>query len=248
MLRTTKNMKEKYEEIQTYLFSLIPEKWEAIYLYASVMKDADDKQTGELFFYYLPKGFLKKKPINVYEVPDRFNINENQYLEVVKKLYNSIKSLRQDFVDTEQELWSSLTISILNFKFKIEYSYDDLPLDEEENHKRHVIWRYKYLKIGGEKKEERRILDEYFSNPKNETKTEFYEAGLYLKNENNRVIFDKEDIKTTQEKVVIYEKDDENIETDEQEEEKKDLSNNKEEIIKSQEENKEKQKNQILNM
>ena len=35
MLRTTKLMKDKYEKIQRYLFSMIPEKWDEIYLYAS---------------------------------------------------------------------------------------------------------------------------------------------------------------------------------------------------------------------
>ena len=56
MLRTTKNMKDKYEKIQTCLFDLIPEKWEEIYLYASVIDDEENVQTGEMYFYYLPKG------------------------------------------------------------------------------------------------------------------------------------------------------------------------------------------------
>ena len=51
MLRTTKNMKEKYENIQNYIFNLIPEKWEEIYLYASVYKEEKNSQSGELFFY-----------------------------------------------------------------------------------------------------------------------------------------------------------------------------------------------------
>ena len=55
MLRTTKNMKDKYEKIQSCLFELIPEKWDEIYLYASVIDRAGDVQTGEMYFYYLPK-------------------------------------------------------------------------------------------------------------------------------------------------------------------------------------------------
>jgi hypothetical protein len=210
MLRTTKNMKDKYEKIQSLIFSLIPEKWEEIYLYASVVGNINSMQTGELFFYYLPKGILKKKPINVYEVPHRFNINEEQYLEVVEKLYNCIKELKQDFIDTEQDLWTSLTISIANFKFKVEFNYDNLPINEQESQERHVIWRYKYLKIGGEKKEERRILDNYFSNKKNNSRKEIYETGLYLKTENNVVTFDKEDNVKAPKEVVLYEKEENN--------------------------------------
>lgn len=205
MLRTTKNMKDKYEKIQSLIFTLIPEKWEEIYLYASVVGNMNSTQTGELFFYYLPKGILKKKAVNVYEVPQKFNINEEQYLEIVEQLYNCIKELKQDFIDTEQDLWTSLTISIANCKFKVEFSYDNLPMNEKESQERHVIWRYKYLKIGGEKKEERRILDNYFSN-READRSEIYETGLYLKTENNGVTFDKEDILRTPKEVVVYEK------------------------------------------
>ena len=48
MLRTTKNMRDKYEKIQNYLFDLIPEKWEEIYLYASVIGKESQETTGEM--------------------------------------------------------------------------------------------------------------------------------------------------------------------------------------------------------
>lgn len=204
MLRTTKNMKEKYENIQNYIFNLIPEKWEEIYLYASVYKEEKNSQSGELFFYYLPKGILKKRFINVYEVPKRFNINEEQYLKIVEELYTCIKSLRQDFINTEQEVWTNLTISIANFKFKVEFKYGDLPKTEKEIFERNVIWKYKYLKTGGDSKEERKILDNYFSiiQP---TNLSIYETGLYVKTENNNIGFDKDD--TGAREFVMFEKD-----------------------------------------
>ena len=204
MLRTTKNMKEKYESIQNYIFALIPEKWEEIYLYASVYKEEHNSQSGELFFYYLPKGIIKRKFINVYEVPKRFNINEEQYLKIVSELFTCIKSLRQDFIDTEQEIWTNVTISIANFKFKVEYNYKDLPITDREIFERNVIWKYKYLKIGGDSKEERKILDQYFSiiQPSNKS---IYETGLYVKTENNNIGFDKDDKEARE--FVMYEKD-----------------------------------------
>ena len=55
MLRTTKNMKDKYEKIQSCLFELIPEKWDEIYLYASVIDVPGQKPVGEMYFYYIPK-------------------------------------------------------------------------------------------------------------------------------------------------------------------------------------------------
>lgn len=190
MIRTTKIMKEKYEKIQNILFSLIPEKWDSIYLYAAVGNDKNQK--GEMFFYYIPKGIIKKRPINVYEVPQRFNINENQYLEIVQNLYNNIKELKLDFINSGQKPWNSLTLSIANFRFRVEFCYDDLPTSEKQSNEKNVVWRYKYLGIGGEKKEERKILDYYFSH-KVESKKELYETGLYLKTENNNIKFDKDE-------------------------------------------------------
>ena len=190
MLRTTKNMKERYEKIQNQLFCMIPEKWDKIFLYASVIDRTGNVQTGELYFYYLPKGLLKKKPVNVYEVPNKFNIDEAIYTKLVDDLYESIKNLRQDFIDTDQKLWTNVTISIENCTFKVEYGYEELGQDEQSNYENHVIWRYKYLGIGGEIKEERKILEKYFSNlvePKRET----YQTGLYVKTTNNVVGFKK---------------------------------------------------------
>ena len=239
MLRTTKKMKEKYEKIQSLLFSLIPEKWEAVYLYASVVTDKKNSKNGELFFYYIPKGLLKKKPVNVYEVPRKFNINENQYLEIVKELYDCIKELKQDFIDTEQDLWTNLTISIENFKFKVEYGYEELPLDEQSSNKRHIVWRYKYLKLGGEKKEEQKILSTYFYTEK-EHRKETYETGLYLKTENNNIMFDKEDARLP-EKIIIYEKENETNNSNK-------VANSNILNEKREHEDSDNKKNQILNM
>lgn len=200
MLRTTKNMKDKYEKIQNCLFDLIPEKWEEIYLYASIVDRPGEVQTGEMYFYYLPKGLLKKKPVNVYEVPKKFNINESEYLKIVDTLYQTIKDLRQDFMDTEQELWTNITISIAHCRFKVEFCYDRISQEEYASYVRHVIWRYKYLHLGGELKEEKKILDKYLNDTSvAEGKKEEYQTGMYLKTLNNVVGFDRE-IQAAQEK------------------------------------------------
>ena len=62
---------------------------------ASVIGEIGTEQTGELFFYYIPKGIIKRKPINVYEVPSKFNIEEEEYLRLVGILYDTIKELRE---------------------------------------------------------------------------------------------------------------------------------------------------------
>ena len=74
MLNHTKKIKEIYEDIQKKLFYMIPEKWESLYLYSSVIDLGNNEKTGELFFYYIPKGIFRKNPVNVYEIPTKFNI------------------------------------------------------------------------------------------------------------------------------------------------------------------------------
>lgn len=197
-----------------------------------------------MYFYYLPKGLLKKKPVNVYEVPKRFNINEKEYLKLVDVLYQTIKDLRQDFIDTEQDLWTNLTISIAHCRFKVEYFYEKISQEEYASYVRHVIWRYKYLHLGGELKDERKILDEYFEHNMDVVeKKEEYQTGMYLKTVNNMVGFDRE-IKEKQEKQK--EQEIKAAEIEERKTKKRQEKAKKEEEKRRKEE--EKNKNQILKM
>ena len=90
-------IKGVYSEVQKQLFYLIPEKWDRIYLYASILEKMEGLETGELFFYYFPKGILKKNPVNVYEIPNKFSLNEDEYIKLVEKLYKEIKKIREIF-------------------------------------------------------------------------------------------------------------------------------------------------------
>ena len=191
MLRHTRKIKELYEDIQRRIFKMIPEKWDSLYLYASVMEG--QKETGEMFFYYIPKGIFKKKPVNVYEIPSKFNIDESEYLKLVDNLYAKIKELRQKFKKLELgETWSNVTIIIHNARFMVEYDYEDLKDNPLSSYERHVIWRCKYLGISFEQlnKEEKDILRKYAFGPKVLARVERYEAGIYIKDLNNVITYD----------------------------------------------------------
>ena len=214
MLNHTKKIKEIYEDIQRKLFYMIPEKWEDLYLYSSIL-DKPDKEgkTGELFFYYIPKGILKKKPVNVYEIPAKFNLDENQYVELVRILYNKIKELREEFRRSErEELWSNITMTIHGIQFKVEYDYSDLNNSIFNNYERHVIWRYENLKIGPDQvsKEDKEILKRYMLGAKVLTRKEHYETGIYIQDIENRIGYSKddyEDRETTQNVEYVSTKD-----------------------------------------
>lgn len=198
MLNHTKRIKEIYEDIQKRLFYMIPEKWEKLYLYSSVIDKQNGEKTGELYFYYIPKGILRKKPINVYEIPSKFNLDENDYLKLVKILYDRIKLLREEFRKSETStLWSNITMTIENSKFKVEYNYDDLENSTFTSYERHIIWRYEYLGIGEEQvsKKEKEILNRYITGPKLIKRKENYETGIYIKDIENKIAYNTDENK-----------------------------------------------------
>ena len=199
MLNNTKKIKELYEEIQRMIFYAVPGKWDELYLYASTIERLGKVETGEMYFYFMPKGLLKRKFINVYEVPNKYDIEEEEYLKLVEWLYDKIKELRQEFINTNQHVWSNLTISIKNNKFKIEYNYDKLLGSKDEYYNHHIYWRYKYLGIEPHSKKERQAIDEYLKNIKHSKfKDQEYDTGIYLKRKTNIVTYDTTDFKETQ--------------------------------------------------
>lgn len=210
MLNHTKKVKEIYEDIQRKLFYMIPEKWDKLYLYSSVLDEPDrEGKTGELFFYYIPKGIFKKKPINVYEIPAKFNLDENQYLRLVQLLYAKIKELRQEFRKSERkEIWTNLTISIQSLKFKVEYDYTDLNNSDFTSYERHVIWRYENLGIGEEQvsKEDKEILKRYLLGAKTLARKEHYDSGIYIQDIENMIAYSTENYSTTQDVEQVVEK------------------------------------------
>ena len=201
MLKHTKKIKEMYEDIQRRIFYMIPEKWDKMYLYASVSDLIDGHKTGELFFYYIPKGIFKKNPVNVYEIPQKFNLDEKKYLKLVNILYEKIVELRQEFKKIEiVPTWTNLTIMIEGIKFKVEYDYEDLNKSKFSSYERHIIWRYNYLGIRPEQlnKKEREIIERYLLGEKVVRRRERYEQGIYIKNIKNIVDYDTENYESEQ--------------------------------------------------
>lgn len=184
-----------YSEIQKKLFYIIPEKWESIYLYASVIDMPKQRPIGEMYFYYLPKGIIKKKYVNGYEIPNLFNIDEEQYSKLITDVYNLIKLLRERFINTKRRVWSNISISIANCKFKIEFDYENLRESEFDSYERHVIWRYNYLKEGLDalSKKDKNIIDRYLNKIElvSPLKKDIFIEGIYKQPVKNIIDFEK---------------------------------------------------------
>lgn len=202
----TSNIKDIYSNIQKQLFYMIPEKWDRIYLYASVTEHSGDIQKDEMFFYYYPKSVLRRKPVNVYEVPNKFNVDEASYLKLADKLYNEIKKLREEIIKIGERPWSNVTISIQNFNFNIEFKYDDLSDPKYTSYDRHLIWRYKYLNvpINSYSKKERQMIEEYLNNEEYLNKNiNTYTEGIYEKSSKHVIEYNKEEKKVEQTKEKV---------------------------------------------
>lgn len=199
MLNKNSPIKELYDEIQRKIFYAVPGKWDELYLYASIIDRLGKIQTGEMYFYFMPKGLLKRKFINVYEIPNKYDIEEDEYLKLVQLLYDDIKALREEFRKKNSTVWSNMTISIKNNRFKIEYNYDKIIGSKNEYYNHHIYWRYKYLNIEPHSKKEKQAIDDYLKNVKHGTrKDEQYEAGIYLKRKRNIITYDTTEFKSTQ--------------------------------------------------
>ena len=188
-------LKGLYSEIRTLLFNMIPEKWESIYLYASVIDNRNRGETGEMFFFYYPKSVIKKNPVNVYEIPSKFNINENEYMILATQLYEMIKKLRCEYIRIEGHRWSNVTISIENVEFLVEFNDDDLNNYMYNPEDRRMIWKYKYLDYPIEKlsKEERRTLNRYLEEEElGNHKIISYSETFYQKHIHNDITYNNE--------------------------------------------------------
>jgi hypothetical protein len=182
-MNTYKEVLNIHKEIQQNIYKMLPEKFKRLYLYAS-MVDAQKDTNGEMFMYYFPTGILKKNPVNIYMVPELFDIDEEQYKKMEDRLYNTIKKLRSNYKSNSGTRWTSVTISIEETKYKAEFDYDDIINSEFNNFERHIIWRYKYLGLPLESysKDEKKIIQNYL-NSKNNKKNlpTIYEANIYEK-------------------------------------------------------------------
>ena len=169
-----------YIEIQRQLFYMIPEKWSEVYLYFDIKERQNNLKTGELYFYYIPSGILKKRPVNVYEIPTKFMINEKEYLKLVDKLYSTIKRLQKVCVELGEEKWQSVIISIANFKFDVKYYYEDIL--KYTSYERHLIFRYIYLNypISSFNRNEREVIFRYMEEiKKNKPREKVYSEVMY---------------------------------------------------------------------
>lgn len=185
---------------------MLPERWEAIYLYASVIQHAK-LETGEMFFYYIPKSVIKKKPVNVYEIPSKFNIEEDNYLKLCDGLYSRIKDLREEMIKIGEKPWTNLTISIEKTNFKVEFRYENLSHSQFSSSDRHLVWQYEYLDrpLNSYNKKEKDIIKNLLTQRNIlDNEVQIYKENLYLEKDVRSIIYFDRQEESKDEAIELY--------------------------------------------
>ena len=104
----------------------------------------------------------KDKKLNYsHDIPEIYNINEDEYDEKYDKLYDLSVDLKQLFIDYEQEPWQAITI-IVDEKgsLKMDYDYADWLSSPYTPTPLMNYFEYKYLGKMPEDKEEEKLFKE----------------------------------------------------------------------------------------
>ena len=119
--------------------------------------------------------------------------------------FSGAKKLKEEFVRVNKKNWTNITISIQNYRFMVEYDYEDLKTCEFNSYERHIIWRYIHLKTGLNtyNKKERKIINSYLEKCKYNGKViDRYIEGIYRNRIHNVINYNKEDKKVDELKYI----------------------------------------------
>jgi len=150
---------EKQNELITAIVQqvsdAIPDEWKEFYFHA----DINDDFSGGVYFFFNTE---KDKKLNYsHDIPEIYNINEDEYDEKYDKLYELSVDLKQLFINCEQEPWQAITIIVDEKRtLKMDYDYTEW-LGSSFGHNEMIdYFEYKYLGKVPEDKEEEELFKE----------------------------------------------------------------------------------------
>ncbi|MFH0347647.1 antitoxin YezG family protein [Bacillus vallismortis] len=129
-----------YKEIAETVNEMIPEQWEKFWFYAQVSETG-----GGTYFYYNTPDEPKDYKYSL-EVPFIFTVDEDDFTEKKRKLFDLSEKLREVFKENDQELWYSFTLSLERTgKLNISFDYTDWFSTDYSFSDQQIIWKHKYL-------------------------------------------------------------------------------------------------------
>lgn len=151
-----KELQSIYQNIAEKVNEMIPEEWEKFYFYAQV----SDTGGGTYFFYNTPK---EEKVFNYsWEIPYNFEVNQKDFKEKRRCLYDLGKEMRGVFKNHNQDLWYSFTISLeRNGKFTVHFDYTDWFNTDYSFNDQLDIWEFKYLGKEPTDPKKKQLIEKY---------------------------------------------------------------------------------------
>jgi uncharacterized protein (TIGR01741 family) len=145
-----------YTKIAQTVVETIPEEWDKVYLYGEIAEGVQKS-----YFYYYPKDV--DKPVYSHNIPQLFNMDEEDYDKLWYQLLDYLQELWNEFKHNEK--WTNLTFVFdSNGNFKVDYDYEDL--SNADDYERRLIWKYKYLGLIPEDDDDKKFLEEYLNSIK----------------------------------------------------------------------------------
>lgn len=130
-----------YQNIATEVSSMIPDKWENIYLKAYV----NDEGSEVFFFYRKPN---EQALFYCGDIPEQYNVSNDIYMELLINVHKLFKKLRKEFIQYEQNPWSSCEFNFNNDgKLNVSFGYIDWKNSEFGQIARFNYYKYKKFGI-----------------------------------------------------------------------------------------------------
>lgn len=127
----------------------IPDTWEKFYFHA----DINDDFSGRVYFFFNTE--KNKKLTYSHDIPEIYNIYEDEYDEKYDKLYDLSVELKQWFIEYEQAPWQAITIIVdSERKMKMDFDYADWLSSPYSHNEMIDYFEYRYLGKMPESKEQ----------------------------------------------------------------------------------------------
>ena len=127
---------QSFEIIADKLQDILPVGWKKVVFYAEVTDDS-----YEMFYYvFTTEG---DKPIQCYDLPELYEIDEDQIDAVFDELYDPLREEQVGLIAEGKEPWTNYTMVLSDDgSFKVDYDFTSL---EDGGYDHRKMWKIKYI-------------------------------------------------------------------------------------------------------
>ena len=127
---------QSFEIIADKIQNILPVGWKKVVFYAEVTDDS-----YEMFYYVFTSE--NEKPIQCYDLPDFYEIDEDQIDAVFDELYDPLREEQSGLVSEGKEPWTNYTMVLSeDGSFKVDYDFTSL---EDGGYDYRLSWKKKYI-------------------------------------------------------------------------------------------------------